>query len=99
PGTATAMTAPMARNAPWRTPLADPGQIGERIVRALLAGRREVQWGAGERLLTWLHHTLPWLVRPMLARQHRMFARMMQPEPAKNREQRTKNKGAGSTGS
>ncbi len=71
------MTAPMARNAPWRTPLAAPAQIGERIVRALLAGRREVQWGAGERLLIWLHHTLPWLVRPLLASQHAMFVRMM----------------------
>ncbi len=90
PGTATAMTAPMARNAPWRTPLADPAQIGERIVRVLLAGRREVQWGAGEQLLTWLHHTLPWLVRPLLARQHRMFARMMGPRTRP--EQRTENK-------
>jgi short-subunit dehydrogenase len=80
PGTATAMTASMARNSPWRTSLADSMQIGERIVRALLAGRREVQWGASERLLTLLHHTLPWLVRPLLASQHGLFVRIMSRE-------------------
>jgi short-subunit dehydrogenase len=77
PGTATAMTAPMARNAPWRMPLASPMLIGERIVRALVAGRHEVQWGASERLLTLLHHALPWLVRRLLASQRGRFARSM----------------------
>jgi uncharacterized oxidoreductase len=81
PGTATAMTAAMARHAPWWTPLADPGVIGERIVRALVAGRQEVQWGAGERLLTLLYQTMPWLVRPVLAHQRLAFGRMMAAEP------------------
>ncbi len=81
PGTATAMTATMARNAPFRTPLASPELIGERIVVALEAGRREVQWGAGERLLTLAHHLLPGLVRPLLARSHATFAHMLS-EPA-----------------
>jgi hypothetical protein len=35
----------------------------------------------------------------MLARQHAMFVRVMSEEPAENREQRTKNKGAGAAGS
>jgi short-subunit dehydrogenase len=77
PGTATAMTAAMARNAPWRSPLADPAAVGERIVQALLAGRRELQWGAGERLLTMLYRAAPWLVAGLMARQHPLFVRIM----------------------
>jgi len=77
PGSATAMTESMARNAPWRTPLADPAIVGERIVRALIAGRHEVQWGAGERLLTMLYHAMPRLVSALLARRHALFVQMM----------------------
>jgi short-subunit dehydrogenase len=77
PGTATPMTAAMARNAPWRSPLADPAVVGERTVRALIVGRREVQWGAGERTLTLLYHALPWLVEALLARYYRLFVRIM----------------------
>jgi short-subunit dehydrogenase len=77
PGTATALTATMARNAPFRTPLASPEQVGERVVAALAAGRRELRWGAGERLLTLLHRLLPGLVRPLLARNHAAFVRML----------------------
>jgi short-subunit dehydrogenase len=77
PGTATAMTAPMARNAPWRSPLADPAIVGERIVRALIAGRHEVQWGTGDRLLTMLYHMMPHLVEALLARYYALFVRMM----------------------
>jgi short-subunit dehydrogenase len=77
PGTATAMTTSMARNAPWRSPLADPAAVGERIVRALIAGRTELQWGAGERLLTMLYQAMPRLVAALLARQHPLFVRMM----------------------
>lgn len=77
PGTATAMTETMARNSPWRVPLADPLAVGERIVRALLDGRREVQWGAGERLLAAVYHVAPRLVEALLARQHALFVRVM----------------------
>jgi uncharacterized oxidoreductase len=77
PGTATAMTASMARNAPWRSPLADPAIVGERIVRALIAGRHELQWGAGERLLTIVYHAAPGLVSALMARYHGLFVRMM----------------------
>lgn len=77
PGTATAMTAPMARNAPWRSPLADPAIVGERIVQALLAGRRELQWGAGERVLTLVYRAMPWLVSALMAHQHALFVRIM----------------------
>jgi short-subunit dehydrogenase len=77
PATATAMTASMARNAPWRSPLADPAIIGERIVRALIAGQREVQWGIGERLLTMVYHAMPGLVSALMARHHALFVRMM----------------------
>lgn len=76
PGTATAMTAPLARRSPWHVALADPEALGERIVRALIAGRRNVQWGAGERLLTGLYRGCPWLVRRVLAHYHAMFAHM-----------------------
>jgi hypothetical protein len=71
------MTAPMARNAPWRMPLADPASAGERIVRALAAGRREVQWGAGERLLMTIYRVMPRLVSALMARQHGLFVRIM----------------------
>lgn len=77
PGTATAMTAPMARNAPWRSPLANPASVGERIVRALIGGRRELQWGAGERMLTFVYRAAPWLVTELLARNHALFAQIM----------------------
>jgi short-subunit dehydrogenase len=77
PGTATAMTASMARNSPWRSPLADAEIVGERIVRALLAGRRELQWGAGERMLTILYQAMPWLVSGLMARYHALFVRIM----------------------
>jgi short-subunit dehydrogenase len=77
PGTATAMTATMARNAPWRVGLADPLVVGERIVRALLAGRGELQWGAGERALALAYRAAPRLVAGLLARQHALFARIM----------------------
>jgi short-subunit dehydrogenase len=77
PGTATAMTESMARNAPWRSRLADPVAVGERIVRALIAGRGEMQWGAGERMLTILNRVMPRLVAALLARQHALFVRMM----------------------
>jgi short-subunit dehydrogenase len=77
PGTATAMTAPMARAAPWRLPLADPERVGERIVLALLAGRREVLWGAGERLLALAYGAAPGPVSALLARYRVLFARVM----------------------
>ena len=77
PATTTAMTASMARNAPWRSPLADPAIVGERIVQALLAGRRELQWGAGERMLTILYRAMPWLVSELMARHHALFVRIM----------------------
>jgi short-subunit dehydrogenase len=77
PGTATAMTASMARNAPWRIPLADPAIVGERVVRALIAGRRDVQWGAGERLLTMLYQVIPRPLEALMARRHGLFVRMM----------------------
>jgi short-subunit dehydrogenase len=80
PGTATVMTESMARNSPWRVRLADPDAVGERIVQALLAGRREVQWGAGERLLTAVYHLAPRLVEAILARRHALFVRMMSGE-------------------
>jgi short-subunit dehydrogenase len=77
PGTATAMTAAMARNAPWRSPLADPTLVGERIVQALLAGRREVQWGLGERTLTLVYRAMPRLAEALMAHYYPLFVRMM----------------------
>jgi len=70
----------MARNAPWRSPLADPAIVGERIVQALLSGRRELQWGAGERMLTIAYRAMPWLVAELMARHHALFVRIMSSE-------------------
>jgi short-subunit dehydrogenase len=80
PATATAMTASMARNAPWRSPLADPAIVGERIVQALMAGQPELQWGAGERMLTILYQAMPRLVSGLMARHHALFVRIMSSE-------------------
>jgi short-subunit dehydrogenase len=77
PGTATAMTAAMARRAPRPTRLADPGQLGGRIVAALASRRERVQWGAGERALTWLYRWAPGLARPLLGRSRGLWARLL----------------------
>jgi len=81
PGTATAMTAAMARRAPPKgyppSRLADPERIGERIAAALAARRERVQWGAGERALAGLYRWLPGLVRPLLGRSAAVWAHML----------------------
>jgi short-subunit dehydrogenase len=78
PGTATAMTRGMARAAGFPGHrLADPDQIGERIVAALLAGRQEWRGGTGERMLALAYRLAPALVRAALRSQHGRFRRMM----------------------
>jgi short-subunit dehydrogenase len=57
--------------------LAPPALVGERIVAALAAGRRELLWGAGERTLVLAYRLAPWLIRLILRTQRRRFARMM----------------------
>jgi short-subunit dehydrogenase len=47
--------------------LEDPDRAGERIVAALVAGRRTLVWG-GERWLIGLHRLAPWLVESALMR-------------------------------
>lgn len=79
PGTATAMTRGMARAADFpRFPLAAPEAVGEAIVAALVAGRREWRGGAGDRALTLAHRFAPHLTRPLIranrARLRRMFS-------------------------
>ena len=48
-------------------PMESPGRVGERIVAALVAGRRTLVWG-GERWLIGLHRVAPWLVKGALMR-------------------------------
>ena len=52
--------------------LEDPERTGERIVAALVAGRRTLVWG-GERWLIGLHRVAPWLVEGALMRLRRRF--------------------------
>lgn len=78
PGTATAMTRGMARAAGlpgYR--LASAEHVGERIVRALVAGRREWRGGSSERTLTLAYRFAPALIGLILRHQRPRFRRMM----------------------
>lgn len=81
PATATAMTAAMAarvRANTGRPPtLAEPEPIGEAIVRALAAGKREAVWWGGEHLLRQLYGVAPALITRLLFRQRRRFQAMV----------------------
>lgn len=75
PGTATAMLE-QTRAALPRTPfyrLEDPERAGERIVAALVAGRKTLLWG-GERWLIGLHRLAPQWVERVLMRVRSRFA-------------------------
>jgi len=77
PGTDTAMVYGMAQRAGLgAVPLAAPEAVGERIVQALEADKRELVWGAGERLLVRLYCFAPRLVQRVLATQRTRFQRM-----------------------
>jgi short-subunit dehydrogenase len=52
--------------------LEEPERAGERIVAALVEGRRTLVWG-GERWLIGLHRAAPWLVEGALMRLRRWF--------------------------
>lgn len=81
PATATAMTAPMAvrmrANMGRHPTLAQPTQIGEAIVRALAAGKREAVWWGGEHLLRLLYGVAPALITRLLFTQRRRFQAMV----------------------
>jgi short-subunit dehydrogenase len=78
PGTATAMTRGMARAAGLRRyPLADPEQVGERVVAAFLAGRREWRGGTGDRALALAYRLAPGLVGRALGTQRARLRRML----------------------
>ena len=77
PATATAMTAGMAQAAAFPQRMASPEQVGENIVAALVAGRREVHWRSGEHLAARLYQLAPWLVRRVFASQRGRFERAM----------------------
>ncbi len=82
PNTATALTRGMARAAGLRRyPLADPDLVGERIVAAYLAGRREWRGGRGDRALALAHRLAPGLVgRALYAQRARVRRMMLAPE-------------------
>lgn len=81
PATATAMTASMAAHiqaTSGRQPaLAQPEQIGETIIRALMAGKQECVWWGGEHLLRLLYGVAPALVTRLLFGQRRHFQTMV----------------------
>jgi 3-oxoacyl-[acyl-carrier protein] reductase len=78
PGAKTAMTAGMAAAAGVPIyPLLAPEKVGERIVAALFARRRELQFGLYEQTTARLYRVAPWLVRLALRSQRRRFSRMM----------------------
>ena len=77
PATATAMTEGMAQAAAFPQRLASPEQVGEKIVAALVAGRREAHWRSGELLAARLYQLAPWLVRRAFASQRRRFERAL----------------------
>ncbi len=81
PATATAMTAAMAARTQASTgrqpTLATPEQIGETIVRALVAGKREAIWWDGEQLLRVCYRLAPGLVERLLFAQRRRFQTMV----------------------
>ena len=80
PGADTALVQGMARRSGGRGyRLADPDAVGERIVRALIARRSDVAWGAAEQLLDGLNRISPRLVQRLLASQRTRFERMMSP--------------------
>jgi short-subunit dehydrogenase len=80
PGTATAMTAPVAARSPFARPpfyqLLEPTAVGERIVVALERGQREVFWPGGETALARLYHRLPSLIGPLLRAQRILLAKV-----------------------
>jgi len=78
PATDTAMIRGMARAAGAPSfRLAAPELVGERIVAALVAGRRELLIGAGDRALALAYRLAPRLVQAVLRTQRRRFALMM----------------------
>lgn len=77
PMTATALTRGMAAAAGWPGwPLAHPAVVGERIVRALEAGRTIMPPAPLDRLLAWAYLLAPWLVHALLRSQRARFRRM-----------------------
>jgi short-subunit dehydrogenase len=79
PATATALTAAMAARVAQLPggrffALATPERIGERIVRALLAGQTECRWWSGEALLATLYRLAPRLTMRLLTTQRRLLA-------------------------
>jgi len=68
----------MARAAGLRRyPLADPLAVGERIVAAYCAGRREWRGGAGDRALALAYRLAPGIVGRALGTQRARLRRMM----------------------
>ncbi len=77
PTTATALTRGMAAAAGrpgW--PLAQPAVVGERIVRALEAGRPTLPPTAADLLPAWAYVLAPWLVRAVLRSRRAQFRQM-----------------------
>ena len=71
-GAATVMLGGRAMRNSRGYPLENPERAGERIVVALVAGRRTLVWG-GERWLIGLYRMAPWLVEGALMRLRRRF--------------------------
>ncbi|HEY7125480.1 MAG TPA: SDR family NAD(P)-dependent oxidoreductase [Ktedonobacterales bacterium] len=87
PAVKTAMTAGMAAAAGVPIfPMLAPEKAGERIVSALFAHKRELQFGFSEQTTAHLYKIAPWLVKLGLRSQRRRFSRMMKAVRLNRRE-------------
>ena len=78
PATDTAMTRGMAQAGGLPSfPAARPAAVGEHIVRALIARKKELYFGGSDAILSVAYKIAPALVRAVLATQRERFARMM----------------------
>lgn len=81
PGTRTPMTAGLARAFIGRARLSDPADVGERIIRAWEAERREVAWGASEWLPGVFNRLAPGLFQRIVRWQAQRLERLFGSEP------------------
>ena len=80
PMTATRMTQPLAERSPYRIKLADPDDVGERLVKALLKGRSTIYVGWLDWLLCGLSSGLSGrLLRRVFRWKRSLFARLAEP--------------------
>lgn len=83
PFTRTSMVRGMSDGAGLRFPLASPEVVGEQIVRALHAERRELWCAWSDRCLAWMERAAPWLVHAILRNQRHRFRQIAEAAEAR----------------